>query len=70
MTDLKEFGEKIKQAGGVKNISINKGRLYVTYLANPSNYATKRDDIRREYPEITHIDTETDSSGHKTLVYE
>ena len=67
---LQSFADELAEAGGVKHTSIDGNTLRVKYFANPSNYSTVRGKIRREYPNITHVDTETDASGHSTLIYE
>lgn len=68
--ELEEFATELSEAGGVKDSQVKDGKLYLTYFANPSNYATKRGEIRDNYPEIDHVDTKTNSSGHTTLIYE
>lgn len=54
---------------GVKLVKFDEDKewLYVEYFANPSNYSTYRDKIRKKYPEVEHI--RTNKAGFE-FVYE
>ena len=67
---LIEFAEDLEESGGIKNTTVKDEQLFVKYFANPSNYSTKRGEIRDMYPDIKQVDRQEDSSGHVTLIYE
>lgn len=66
---LQEFETKIKEIGGIKNTKIENNKLFVTYLGNPHDYTTKRDQLRKDYPKIKQTGRSENSSGHVTLIY-
>lgn len=66
---LENFKRDLESAGGIVNSEIKDNKLYVVYFS-PQNYSTKRGQIRQDYPNIVHIETNEPTKEKVELVYE